>query len=143
MLVSGLFKNAILMSGSPLAHWAMAMPNQYPGSNINSTILRIALNAADIRQISVQDLIAIESIMSKVIANFTFFLPIFGKQLRRGFFFKKSNLSCICLYCQLIQADPWSVKEIVTLQYWENSRLGYPIIIYLNFFSTVFRKFFN
>lgn len=72
MLVSGLFKNAILMSGSPLAHWAMAMPNQYPGSNINSTILRIALNAADIRQISVQDLIAIESIMSKVIANFPF-----------------------------------------------------------------------
>lgn len=89
MLVSGLFKNAILMSGSPLAHWAMAMPNQYPGSNINSTILRIALNAADIRQISVQDLIAIESIMSKVIANFTFFLPIFGKQLRRGFFLRK------------------------------------------------------
>lgn len=88
MLVSGLFKNAILMSGSPLAHWAMAMPNQYPGSNINSTILRIALNAADIRQISVQDLIAIESIMSKVIANFTFFLPIFGKQLRRVFFLR-------------------------------------------------------
>lgn len=83
MLVSGLFKNAILMSGSPLAHWAMAMPNQYPGSNINSTILRIALNAADIRQISVQDLIAIEAILSKVIANFPFFLPIFGKLLRR------------------------------------------------------------
>nr|XP_011442801.2 neuroligin-4, X-linked [Crassostrea gigas] len=66
-LTKGLFKNAILMSGSPLAHWAMAMPNQYPGSNINSTILRIALNAADIRQISVQDLIAIESIMSKLL----------------------------------------------------------------------------
>lgn len=86
MLVSGLFKNAILMSGSPLAHWAMAMPNQYPGSNINPTILRIALNAADIRQISVQDLIAIESILSKVIANFIFFLPILGKLLRRVFF---------------------------------------------------------
>lgn len=54
------------MSGSPLAHWAMAMPNQYPGSNINSTILRVALNVANIRQISIQDLKAIESILSKV-----------------------------------------------------------------------------
>lgn len=93
MLVSGLFKNAILMSGSPLAHWAMAMPNQYPGSNINSTILRIALNAADIRQISVQDLIAIESIMSKVIANFTFFLAI-----TTGFFFLRKVIYHVFVY---------------------------------------------
>ena len=60
------------MSGSPLAHWAMAQPNQYPGSNINSTILRIALNVADIRSIDKQDLKAIESILSKVIAWFSF-----------------------------------------------------------------------
>lgn len=66
-LTKGLFKNAILMSGSPLAHWAMAMPNQYPGSNINSTILRVALNVANIRQISIQDLKAIESILSKLL----------------------------------------------------------------------------
>lgn len=66
-LTKGLFMNAILMSGSPLAHWAMAMPNQYPGSNINSSILRIALNVADIREISVQDLKAIESILSKLL----------------------------------------------------------------------------
>ena len=68
------------MSGSPLAHWAMAQPNQYPGSNINSTILRIALNIADIRSIDKQDLKAIESILSKVIAWFLTFYNEFGRK---------------------------------------------------------------
>ncbi|XP_048760480.1 neuroligin-4, Y-linked-like isoform X2 [Ostrea edulis] len=66
-LTKGLFSNAVLMSGSPLAHWAMAMPNLYKGSNINSTILRYALTAADIRSVDMVDLKAIEIILSTLL----------------------------------------------------------------------------
>ena len=81
------------MSGSPLAHWAMAQPNQYPGSNINSTILRIALNVADIRSIDKQDLKAIESILSKVIAwfSFSFFVTFYNEFGRKVHLHLKKN----------------------------------------------------
>ncbi|XP_062583756.1 neuroligin-4, X-linked-like [Saccostrea cucullata] len=66
-LTKGLFRNAILMSGSPLAHWAMASPDQFPGSNINATILQYALDVADIRTIDIKDIKAIEIIFSTLL----------------------------------------------------------------------------
>ncbi|XP_061175674.1 neuroligin-4, Y-linked-like isoform X2 [Saccostrea echinata] len=66
-LTKGLFRNAILMSGSPLAHWAMASPDLIPGSNINSTILQYALDVADIRAIDIKDIKAIEMIFSTLL----------------------------------------------------------------------------
>jgi hypothetical protein len=78
-----------MMSGSPLAHWAMAMPNLYQGSNIDSTILQYALNVADIRRVDIKDLKAIESIFSKVTVQLK---DLYNRQNFRPSLFARNTL---------------------------------------------------